>query len=172
MPPSASRPAFIGGAWSGAENGDTLDVMEPATGRSLGTIPRLGATDVDRAVQAALPAAREWRAAPVLERAAALHAIADALEARGDELSAIDSADNGSPRHEMRKDVGLASAQLRYFAGLGLQLRGDTIPGEHDRLSYTLRQPYGVVGRILAFNHPLMFTAAKLAAPLMAGNAV
>ncbi len=81
-------------------------------------------------------------------------------------------ADNGSPIREMRRDAGIAAAQLRYFAGLALHVRGETIPVAHDRLNYTLAQPFGVVGRIIPFNHPLMFAAGRLGAPLIAGNTV
>jgi len=70
----------------------------------------------------------------------------------------------------MRKDAHIAVGQLRYFAGLALQLRGETIPTGFDRLDYTLQEPFGVVGRILPFNHPLMFAASRVAAPLIAGN--
>jgi acyl-CoA reductase-like NAD-dependent aldehyde dehydrogenase len=72
----------------------------------------------------------------------------------------------------MRNDSRIAAGLLRYFAGLALQVRGETIPGDNERLNYTLRQPYGVVGRIIPFNHPLMFAASRLAAPMIAGNTV
>jgi acyl-CoA reductase-like NAD-dependent aldehyde dehydrogenase len=72
----------------------------------------------------------------------------------------------------MRNDAHLAAGQMRYFAGLALELRGQTIPTGADRLNYTLMEPYGVVGRIIPFNHPLMFAAEKIAAPLVAGNTV
>ena len=72
----------------------------------------------------------------------------------GDELAAIDTADNGSPIREMRNDVRVAASQVRYFAGLALMARGETIPVAHDRLDYTLRQPFGVTARIIPFNHP------------------
>ncbi len=70
----------------------------------------------------------------------------------------------------MRNDAHMAVAQMRYFAGLALQMRGDTIPTDHDRVNFTLQEPYGVVGRIIPFNHPLMFAAEKLAAPLDRGQ--
>ena len=73
---------------------------------------------------------------------------------------------------EMRIDVAIGMAELRYFAGLALQLRGETIPVAHGRLNYTLREPFGVVGRIVPFNHPLMFATMKIGAPLVAGNTV
>src|SRR6202034_755976 len=91
---------------------------------------------------------------------------------RGEELARLDSLDNGSPLHEMRNDIGLATSQIRYLAGLALEVRGRTTPETPGRLHYTAHQPFGVVARIIAFNHPLMFAATKLAAPLLAGNAV
>jgi acyl-CoA reductase-like NAD-dependent aldehyde dehydrogenase len=72
----------------------------------------------------------------------------------------------------MRIDVAIGMAELRYFAGLALQLRGETIPVANGRLNYTLREPFGVVGRIVPFNHPLLFATMKIGAPLVAGNTV
>ena len=118
------------------------------------------------------PHSPNGREAPPAERAHALRTLADVVDEHADELAALDVMDNGSPIKEMRKDVPIATAQLRYFAGLVLQLRGETIPTGPGRLNYTLRQPYGVVARIIPFNHPLMFAAGKMAAPLAAGNTI
>ncbi|HET9969414.1 MAG TPA: aldehyde dehydrogenase family protein, partial [Streptosporangiaceae bacterium] len=117
-------------------------------------------------------AAPGWRAAEPQLRAAALLAFADKVAERGEELARLDSLDNGSPLHEMRNDIGLATSQVRYMAGLALEVRGRTMPETPDHLHYTMRQPFGVVARIIAFNHPLMFAATKIAAPLVAGNCV
>ena len=70
----------------------------------------------------------------------------------------------------MRNDIGLATSQIRYMAGLALEVRGRTMPETPGHLHYTMRQPFGVVGRIVPFNHPLMFAASQIAAPLVAGN--
>jgi betaine-aldehyde dehydrogenase len=164
--------ALIGGRRVAAASGETIDAVSPVTGEAIARIPRCRAEDVDAAVRAAAAAFVEWRRLEAAERASYLLRLADAIEADGERLAGLDSVDNGSPLHEMRKDVGIAAAQLRYFAGLALQLRGQTIPSSYDRLNYTLRQPFGVVGRIVPFNHPLMFAAAKIAAPLVAGNTV
>jgi acyl-CoA reductase-like NAD-dependent aldehyde dehydrogenase len=165
-------PALIGGELVAAAAGDTIDALNPATGEVIARIPRCAAADVDRAVHAAAGAQPGWRAAGPLARAEVVNRIADVVAKHADELAALDVADNGSPIREMRRDTGIAAAQLRYFAGLTLELRGETIPGEHDRLNYTLREPFGVVGRIIPFNHPLMFAAGRIAAPLIAGNTV
>jgi acyl-CoA reductase-like NAD-dependent aldehyde dehydrogenase len=163
---------LIGGRRTAAAAAGTIDVTNPATGQVVGSIPRCRAEDVDAAVGAASAALPAWRDAEPAERAACLLRLADAIQADGERLAGLDVLDNGSPLHEMRKDVGASVSQLRYFAGLALHARGETLPSVPGRLNYTLRQPYGVVGRIIPFNHPLMFAAAKIAAPLIAGNTV
>jgi acyl-CoA reductase-like NAD-dependent aldehyde dehydrogenase len=164
--------ALVDGERAGALSGATLDVINPATNQVIGQIPRCDERDVEKAVAAAKRAAPGWRATEPQLRAAALLAFADAVAERGEELARLDSLDNGSPLHEMRNDIGLATSQLRYMAGLALEIRGRTMPETPGHLHYTMRQPFGVVARIIAFNHPLMFAATKIAAPLVAGNCV
>jgi acyl-CoA reductase-like NAD-dependent aldehyde dehydrogenase len=135
--------------------------------------PAGGVEDVDRAVEAAYKAWASWRRTPAAQRAQLVLRLAAAIEASGDELAFIDTVDNGSPLNVMRGDFQMAADQLRYFAGMALALTGDTIPSNHpDSIDFTLRDPYGVVGRIIPFNHPLMFAASKLGAPLVAGNTI
>jgi acyl-CoA reductase-like NAD-dependent aldehyde dehydrogenase len=164
--------ALVDGERVGALSGATLDVVNPATNEVIGQIPRCDERDVEAAVAAAQRAAPAWRAAEPQLRAAALLAFADQVAERGEELARLDSLDNGSPLHEMRNDIGLATSQIRYMAGLALEVRGRTMPETPGHLHYTMRQPFGVVARIIAFNHPLMFAATKIAAPLVAGNCV
>ena len=161
---------LVGGRRVAAASGDTFESVNPATGEVIARLPRCRAEDIDLAVRAATAAAPDWQATPAVERARLIGRLADAVVAHGEELAVLDVVDNGSPVREMRNDAHIAAAQLRYFAGVALQLRGDTIPGEHGRLDYTLREPFGVVGRIIPFNHPLMFAAGRSAAPLVAGN--
>jgi acyl-CoA reductase-like NAD-dependent aldehyde dehydrogenase len=164
--------ALVDGERVGAVSGAVLDVVSPATNQVIGQIPRCDERDVEAAVKAAKLAAPAWRAAEPQLRAAALLAFADKVAERGEELARLDSLDNGSPLHEMRNDIGLATSQVRYLAGLALEVRGRTMPETPGHLHYTMRQPFGVVARIIAFNHPLMFAATKIAAPLVAGNCV
>jgi acyl-CoA reductase-like NAD-dependent aldehyde dehydrogenase len=164
--------ALIGGELVAARSGEQLEAIDPASGETLALVPRCGEQDVQDAVAAARSAFPEWRAAGPLARAALVHRIADIVEQHAEELAMLDVRDNGSPIREMRNDSRIAAGLLRYFAGLALQVRGETIPGDHERLDYTLREPYGVVGRIIPFNHPLMFAASRLGAPLIAGNTV
>ena len=164
--------ALVDGERVGAVSGAVLDVVNPATNQVIGQIPRCDERDAENAVAAAKRAAPGWRAAGPQARAAALLAFAGQVAERGEELARLDSLDNGSPLHEMRNDIGLATSQVRYLAGLALEVRGRTMPETPGHLHYTMRQPFGVVARIIAFNHPLMFAATKIAAPLIAGNCV
>src|SRR6185312_15629278 len=84
----------------------------------------------------------------------------------------LDVVDAGIPLRGMRRDVANAVRYLRYFAALASELKGHTLESPDGSLNMTLREPFGVVGRIIPFNHPLQFAAAAIAAPLVAGNAV
>jgi acyl-CoA reductase-like NAD-dependent aldehyde dehydrogenase len=163
-------PMLIGGELRGSSSGETIDAVNPATGAVLGRIPRATAADVDDAVRAAADAFPAWRATAATERGRLLTALADRLIECKEELAYLDALDNGSPIRGLRTDVEIGAAELRYFAGLALQARGETIPTTHGRLNYTLREPWGVVGRIVPFNHPLLFATMKIGAPLVTGN--
>jgi acyl-CoA reductase-like NAD-dependent aldehyde dehydrogenase len=156
----------------GGAAGHWIDSHEPATLRPLGRVPAASAADVDRAVQSAAVAQRDWADLSVWERAARLRALASAIRARGSEILELEARDTGNTIGKLRADVEIAAGYLEYFAGLGSELKGETIPATARGLHYTVHEPYGVVARIVPFNHPFMFAAAHLAAPLMAGNAV
>ncbi|GAA3676776.1 aldehyde dehydrogenase family protein [Arthrobacter ginkgonis] len=175
MPATAtglSHRMLIDGQACEASDGAVLESFSPATGRLLGVFPAGTADDVDRAVAAAARAQGPWWASGPTARARTLEHLADGLEQHAEEFARLDSADNGSLLTEMRRDVAAGIGALRYFAGLALQLRGSTIPAATGELTYATRIPYGVVGRIVPFNHPFMFAVSKIAAPLVAGNAV
>jgi acyl-CoA reductase-like NAD-dependent aldehyde dehydrogenase len=165
-------PILIGGERAWASSGGLIESINPANGEVIARFPRCEGADVDAAVRSAEEALPAWAAAAPGERAAALYRLADVIEARAEQLAAIDVADNGSPIREMRNDSRISAEWIRYQANLAMSVRGETIPVAHDRLDYTLRQPFGVVGRIVPFNHPLMFATSKIAAPLIAGNTV
>jgi betaine-aldehyde dehydrogenase len=166
------RGAYYGGAWHEPKGGRTIDQTNPGTGESLGRVADCGADDVDAAVKAAKAAFKEWRRVPPLERAKALKKIAEVLRANAGELAMIDSADCGNPIAEMIMDATIAAAQVEFFAGLVTEMKGHSIPMGPDRLNFSVREPLGVVGRIVPFNHPFMFIAGKAAAPLAAGNTI
>jgi acyl-CoA reductase-like NAD-dependent aldehyde dehydrogenase len=165
-------PTLIGGEWTYASSGETIDALNPATGEIIARFPRCNRAEVHRAVEAARAAFPAWRATPAAARAALLNSLADALLARREELALLDAADNGSPLRDLQLDVTIGAAELRYYAGLALQAKGETIPTGFNRVNYTLREPYGVVARIIPFNHPLLFATMKIGAPLAAGNTV
>jgi betaine-aldehyde dehydrogenase len=166
------RRLYYGGAWHDAKSGRRLAVVNPATGASLGEVHEAGAADVASAVDAAKHAWRTWRGMPQLARAKLLKSCAAIIREHRAELAYIDALDGGAPIREMARDVETAASQLDYFAGLVLEMKGYTLPLDPGRLHFTQREPMGVIVRIGAFNHPFMFTAAKIAAPLTAGNTV
>jgi betaine-aldehyde dehydrogenase len=163
---------LVGGEWVDALSGATIETRNPATGELLATVPAADERDVERAVKAARSAYPEWRRRGPRERARLLEQVAARLEAEGERLAWLDAADSGNPLQGMRKDVRAAVDYVRYMCGIALELKGETIPVASNVLDYTLRQPFGVVARITPFNHPLMFAAQKIAAPLIAGNTV
>jgi len=164
------RGLWYGGTWHSPAAPRELPVESPATLESLGTCVDASPDDVDRAVAAARSAFRLWRDVPAQERAAAIRRAAAILRENGDELAWIEAVDTGNPFQAMRFDVDISAAYMDYFAGLVTEIKGATIPIGSGTLDYTLREPLGVVGRIGAFNHPLLFTAGKCGAPLAAGN--
>jgi betaine-aldehyde dehydrogenase len=101
-----------------------------------------------------------------------LKKVAQVLRENAFELAMLDAANCGNPICEMQRDALIAAAQIDYYAGLATEVKGETLPMGDGILNYTLREPYGVCARIVAYNHPIMFTAAKMAPPLIAGNAV
>lgn len=165
------RDLFYGGAWH-APRGGYADTINPATGQSLGQVAEADATDVDAAVRAAEIGAACWRETNPLDRAIALRRLAQVLRDNADELALIDALNCGNPVREMRGDVMVAAAFIDYCAGMVTEVKGETIPMGPRVVNLSLREPYGVVARIVAYNHPLLFFACKLAAPLAAGNSV
>ncbi len=166
------RGLYYGGSWHRALSGRVQPVISPADGSSLGEVHEAGAEDVAEAVAAAKVAWQGWRKMPPLERAKLLRRCAAIIREHSGELSYLDALDGGAPIREMARDVETAAYQLEYFAGLVLEIKGYTVPIDTARLHFTQREPMGVIARIGAFNHPFMFTAAKIAAPLAAGNTV
>jgi acyl-CoA reductase-like NAD-dependent aldehyde dehydrogenase len=163
---------LIGGELVPSLGGEWITSLNPANEETLGSFPAGNAEDMSRAVDAASRVQPQWQGAGTAERAARLREAADQLEGRADELLQLEVRDTGNTVTKMARDVEMAVDYLRYFAGLGLEIKGETIPATPENLHFTLREPYGVVGRIIPFNHPVMFAASRIAAPLIAGNAV
>jgi acyl-CoA reductase-like NAD-dependent aldehyde dehydrogenase len=162
---------LIGGAWADSASGETLDVENPGKRQKIAEIPRAGATDVDRAVQAATQAFPGWSKTPPRDRGRLLLRVAEALEARAEDLARTIALETGNAlRTQARSEARLSADIFRYFGGLAGELKGETIPlGEH-MLSYTRREPIGVVGAIIPWNAPVLLGALKIAPALCAGN--
>jgi len=166
------RGLYYAGAWHVARDGRTAETLNPSTGTSLGAVAIAGADDVDAAVSAARRGYLEWRAVAPLERARILRGLAEVVRRNAKELALIDAANCGNPVREMASDALVAAAQIDFFAGLVTEMKGASIPMGPDAVNFSVREPLGVVTRIIPFNHPFMFAAGKSAAPLAAGNAV
>lgn len=164
------RKTLIGGELVESESGKWLESVNPANEELIGYVPLCGKADVDKAVAAAQKAAPEWDAIGVKARAEYLRELGRQLQSHAPEILEVEVADCGSTVGKLRGDVGHAVGALEQFAGLGMEMKGETIPASTGNLHLTIRQPYGVVGRIAPFNHPLYFAAGGSAAPLMAGN--
>ncbi|HEY0346312.1 MAG TPA: gamma-aminobutyraldehyde dehydrogenase [Solirubrobacteraceae bacterium] len=164
---------FIGGEPAAPRAGATEEIRDPATGDVIARAPLSDASDVDAAVAAAAGAFGGWWATPPGERALALLRIADALEARGEEISRIESLNVGKPIAAMREEIPALVDNMRFFAGAARCMEGRAA-GEYmaGYTSMLRREPVGVVGQIAPWNHPLMMAVWKIGPALAAGNTV
>jgi acyl-CoA reductase-like NAD-dependent aldehyde dehydrogenase len=162
---------LIDGRWVDSASGATLGVENPANRQNIAQIPRGAAADVDHAVQAAARAFPSWSKVPPRERGRILLRIAEAMEARGEELARLIALETGNAlRTQARAEARLSADIFRYFGGLAGELKGETIPLGENVLSYTRREPLGVVGAIIPWNAPVLLGALKIAPALCAGN--
>ncbi|WP_181871209.1 aldehyde dehydrogenase family protein [Sphaerisporangium album] len=164
------RLMYVGGAWVDAR--DRIEAVDPTSEELIATVPAASAADVEAAVDAAREAAPGWRDLGWARRGVMLRELARRIEDEAEQLARVDVRDAGLPLAGMRADVTSAAAEIGYYAGLAPEARGSTAPPAPDTLSYTVREPYGVVARIVPFNHPFKFAAGKVAAPLASGNTV
>jgi acyl-CoA reductase-like NAD-dependent aldehyde dehydrogenase len=162
---------LVGGELRSARSGATFPVTSPYTQEQIALVPDGGQADVDAAVACAKEAFTAWSARTAADRADVVLRLAEAVERRGSDLALLDAVDGGAPIAVMADDVAFAVRTLRYFAGLALELKGTTTPASGN-LHFTERHPYGVVAKIIPFNHPALFAISKIAAPLVAGNSV
>jgi aldehyde dehydrogenase (NAD+) len=164
---------FIDGEFVDAADGATMEVLNPHDNSVIGEVAEGGEADIDAAVDAATRAFPAWRDMAAAGRGNLLLKLADAIERAGDEMARLESTDTGHPmRDTTRLDVPRTVGCYRYFGGMADKLQGDVIPVEEGFLNYVLREPIGVVGQIVPWNFPLMFTSWKLGPALAAGNTV
>jgi len=165
---------IIAGEARPAVSGETLSIVNPATGQAYATSPKSGAADVDAAFQAAGTAFESWRWSTPSERQAALLGFADVIESNSDELVEIEIENTGKPRNlTASEEIGPMVDQVRFFAGAARLLDGRA-QGEFMRgfTSSVRREPIGPVGQVTPWNYPMMMAIWKLAPALAAGNTV
>jgi 1-pyrroline dehydrogenase len=171
---SATKTAYknlVGGEWVDAASGETMDVINPATGETIAEVPRCSADDVDRAVAAANTALPAWLDATPKERSELLHKLADVLDANAEELAQLESVNVGKPLMASRDEMPFSADNLRFFAGAARNLEGKSA-GEYitGYTSMIRREPLGIVAGICPWNYPLMMAIWKLGPAIAAGN--
>jgi len=163
---------YYGGRWHAPMAGGFQDLTSPATGQSIGRIGVGSPADVPGVMEAARAGARVWRDVAPLERSRILKEMARIVRANANELAMLDTMGNGNPIAATERSAHFTAHMLEFFAGLVTEMKGTSVPHDKDTVSFSVREPYGVVVRIAAYNHPLGFAIGKAAAPLAAGNAL
>jgi len=166
---------FVAGDWRPAQAGETFETADPATGAVLASVARGREEDVELAVRAARAAFDErqgWQSIAPATRAKVLLAIADMLDRQCEELAELETLDSGKPIWMARLEVEVAAEQFRYYGGWCTKIHGRTNPTAADLLTYTVREPVGVIGAIIPSNFPLIMAAQKVAPALACGNTV
>jgi acyl-CoA reductase-like NAD-dependent aldehyde dehydrogenase len=164
---------FIDGKFCAAESGETMATLNPHDGSEIAQIALAGKADVDKAVKAAQGAYSKWSRMAAMDRGRILLKLADLIEANAEQLAQLESLDTGHPIRDSRiLDVPRTAVTYRYFGGMADKFQGDVVPVEAGFLNYVNREPLGVVGQVVPWNFPLMFTSWKMAPALAAGNCV
>jgi len=166
---------LIDGQWREAVSGKRFDTLNPATGEVITSVAEADKADIDLAVKAARKAFEEgpWSKTTATDRGRILSKLADLIMEHRDELAELETMDNGKPISDARNvDVPLVADCIEYYAGWANKVHGETIPVPGPFLNYTLREPIGVVGQIVAWNFPMLLAAWKLGPALATGNTV
>ncbi|MDP9045681.1 MAG: aldehyde dehydrogenase family protein [Pseudomonadota bacterium] len=164
---------FIDGQFVDAESGETLATLNPHDNSTLAEVALAGVADIDKAVAAASRAFPAWSRMAAADRGRILLRLADFIERDADDLARLESLDTGHPLRDSRNlDVPRTAACFRYFGGMADKLQGDVVPVEAGFLNYVTRDPLGVVGQVVPWNFPLMFTSWKMGPALAAGNTI
>ena len=171
---SGGQRLLIDGEFRPALSGRTFETLNPATGEVLAHVAEAGAEDVDLAVAAARRAFEEvWGPMRAADRGAALLRFAEVIRRHADELVELESLDSGKPVSAIRRqDLPAVIDTLTYYAGMADKIAGKVVPARPDALTYTVREPLGVVGAIIPWNFPLMIGMWKIAPALACGCAV
>jgi succinate-semialdehyde dehydrogenase/glutarate-semialdehyde dehydrogenase len=161
---------YIDGEWRDDAGGATVDVINPATQKKLGTVPRMGAAETRAAIEAAHAAMPAWARKTAKERAVILRRWHDLMMANQDDLGTLMTAEQGKPLAEAKGEIAYAASFIEWFAEEGKRLYGDVIPGHQpDKRILVLRQPIGVVVAITPWNFPAAMITRKAGPALAAG---
>jgi aldehyde dehydrogenase (NAD+)/betaine-aldehyde dehydrogenase len=164
---------FIGGELVGPESGEVRELLEPATGESLGRAAMAGEADIDRAVAAARGALDgAWAKTSPTERSRLLHALADAIVANRAELAELEARNVGKAISSVKAELHGAAENFRFYASAIASIAGRSNPVGGSLLFYSLKEPIGVCGQIVPWNYPLLMATWKLAPALAAGCTV
>jgi len=164
---------YINGEFKDTQDGESVENINPATGKSIGSIPSSKAGDVHQAVLAAQEAFKTWSVSSREERFTVMNKIADLIESNLDELALAETIDNGKPlKLSKRVDIPRAADNFRFFATGIMHYAAESHVSEQSGINYTIRQPIGVVGCISPWNLPLYLFTWKIAPALAAGNCV
>jgi betaine-aldehyde dehydrogenase len=164
---------FIDGRFVDSMSGETLASLNPHDNSTIAQVAMAGKEDIDLAVAAAQRAFPAWSRMAAADRGRVLLKLAELIDSNAEELARLESLDTGHPLRDSRMlDVPRTAGCFRYFGGMADKFQGETIPVEAGFLNYTLREPLGVVGQVVPWNFPLMFTSWKMAPALAAGNCV
>ncbi len=161
---------YINGAWTDADDGKTIPVKNPATGEMLGTVPRMGAVEARRAIEAAQASWPAWRKRTAKERSIILRRWFDLIMANQEDLAVLMTAEQGKPLTESRGEIAYAASFVEWFAEEGKRIYGDTIP-QHaaDKRIVVIKEPIGVVAAITPWNFPSAMITRKAGPALAAG---
>ena len=165
---------FVNGKWTAGTSTETFELRNPATGQVFGSVPRATKEDVREAVDAARKAfeSANWHDMEQTKRGKALAQMAALMRQNFDELSKLETLNQGKPLRESKADVAWTIRAFEYWAGAADKIQGDTIPVTANRLTYTLHEPLGVTAHIIPWNYPLALAARSLAPALATGNTV
>jgi acyl-CoA reductase-like NAD-dependent aldehyde dehydrogenase len=169
-----AKQLFINNEWRPASSGKTMPVTNPATEEVIVEVPSADKTDVDLAVEAARAAlAGPWSRLSARERGRLVRKLGERLMERADEVARLETLHNGKPISESRYiEIPAAAECFEYYGGWSDKVMGETIPVKGNHLTYTLREPVGVVAAIVPWNFPLLLAAWKVAPALACGNVV
>ncbi len=161
---------YINGSWQDADSGEVIDVTNPATGEKLGTVPKMGADETRRAIEAAETAFLSWRKTTAYEKSQVLRRWFELMMEHKEDLSIIMTAEQGKPINESRGEINYAASYIEWFAEEARRVYGDTVPAHsNDKRIILIKQPVGVTAAVTPWNFPAAMITRKAAPALAAG---